>query len=47
MVMNDTSYHEGANECPNDDIQGMVEIVADPREGDPEGHAQQDRLYWE
>ena len=22
----------------------MVEIVADPREGDPEGHAQQDRL---
>ena len=45
--MNDTSYHEDANECPNNDIQGVVEIVADPREGDPEGHAQQDRLYLE
>ena len=45
--MNDMFYHEGANECPNDDIQGMVEMVADPREGDPEGHAQQDSLYLE
>ena len=46
-LMNDMFYHEGANECPNDDIQGMVEIIADPRKGDPEGHAQQDRLYLE
>ena len=46
-LMNDMFYHEGANECPNDDIQGMVEMVADPREGDPEGHAQLDSLYLE
>ena len=45
--MNDMFYHEAANECPNDDIERMVEIVTDPRKGDPEGHAQQDRLYWE
>ena len=31
--------HENPNKCSNSNIEGMVEVVADPREGDPESQA--------
>ena len=39
------NYHEDSNKCPNSDVKGVVEVVADPGEGDPEGKAHQAGLH--
>ena len=35
------NYHEDSNKRPDSDVKGVVEVVADPGEGDPEGEAHQ------
>ena len=46
LVLNGSKedYHENPNERPNSNIEGMVEVVADPWEGDPESQAHQASL---
>ena len=39
------NYHEYSNKRPNSNIERVMEVVADPGEGDPEGQAQQACLY--
>ena len=35
------NYHEDSNKCADSDVKGVVEVVADAGEGDPEGEAHQ------